>query len=85
MDVIHFEATVDGDFQEDTNKADFCVERNDIDFIDDFDVSDNVCDYYNLKTSHVWLEIPWRTSFLRVTQILRIIIDIEKTPPEEKE
>lgn len=39
----------------------------------------------DLKTSHVWLEIPWRTSLLRVTQILRIIIDIEKTPPEEKE
>ena len=49
MDVIHFEATVDGDFQEDTNKADFCVERNDIDFIDDFDVSDNVCDYYRFE------------------------------------
>ena len=49
MDVIHFEATVDGDFQEDTNEADFCVERNDIDFIDDFDVSDNVCDYYRFE------------------------------------
>ena len=49
MDVIHFEATVDGDFQEYTNEADFCVERNDIDFIDDFDVSDNVCDYYRFE------------------------------------
>ena len=46
MDVIHFEATVGGDFQEDANEADFCVERNGIDFIDDFNVSDNVCDYY---------------------------------------
>ena len=46
MAVIHFEAIVDGDFQEDADEADFCVERNDIDFIGDFDVSDNVCDYY---------------------------------------
>ena len=39
----------------------------------------------DLETAHVWLEILWMTSLLRVKQILRIIIDVEKTPPEEKE
>ena len=42
MDFINFEAIVDDDVHDEENEADFCVEKNDIDFIDVSDVSGNV-------------------------------------------
>ena len=49
MDFIYFEAIVDDDVYDDENEADFCVEKNEIDFVDDSDMSDNVCNYYRFE------------------------------------
>ena len=76
MDFIYFEAIVDDDFCDDEDEADFCVQKNNIDFIDDSDLSGNVCNYYvcDSKTSHVPLKMAWRISLLRVAQSLRIVM-----------
>ena len=53
MDFINFKAIDDDDDDDNVygeeNKADFCAEKNDNDFIYDSEVPNNVCEYYRFE------------------------------------
>ena len=72
MDFNSFE-TIDNDDDDvygEENEADFCAEKNDNDFIDNSEVSNNACKYYRFENITC---SSWKMLFFKVVQILKTV------------